>query len=989
MEDDLKVLGIFHIKETNTKIDNCFITFEFEDNESYNFKLIIKNTNNITKFYKDFQITNQCNFRNFKNQILIWKEENKFYCFEFSSNEIENKFNFLEKLNKLIISNSFKKSLNTLNNISIKYINNSNEDYTLDEFIEAIIKEEEFKFKLQNEKNIRFSQKGNLFHYNKEKKQNELILENVYFNITEIDDNSYFFINEDNGYFHLYFKLEFTRFKFYKEEDNIPEKDYSFSFSLLKFHEGKLKPYKLYLFIMENKTVDILKAFIDKFSNIIEKFQNPNFNYFSGKGKFYKQNEKNELIFENAIFNLSKIEQILYFFISENNGNIYLYSKINDSFQFSEQYIRFLYQEPEGKNKYHLFEFEDKEKCKELRQILQKNNKEIKSLNTLIIKEEEFKFKLQNEKNIRFSQKGKLFHYNKEKKQNELILENVYFNITEIDDNSYFFINEDNGYFHLYFKLEFTRFKFYKEEDNIPEKDYSFSFSLLKFHEGKLKPYKLYLFIMENKTVDILKAFIDKFSNIIEKFQNPNFNYFSGKGKFYKQNEKNELIFENAIFNLSKIEQILYFFISENNGNIYLYSKINDSFQFSEQYIRFLYQEPEGKNKYHLFEFEDKEKCKELKQILQNNNKEISIEKEEEKEKEEEEEEEEEIKKENNFNINTQLLNDGIINKNESIRNKFAIQGFKNDIIFLGKNNNTLEVFGNPNLNSISFEKEKNYRIRKIKKINLFHSETQISLLERNSIFLYDIEKSKIIKEFNHPKNEIYDFCNENKYSQMTDDNILYCINGKEIIRFDARSKEKEVMKCKDNKNLLKYISTTNDGEIIVGSSEGNIKFYDKLRYSNVKNKTPIEKPIKSIDVTKDGNYVLLTCDDCLIVFNTQCQGTNCFKSKIDWRKKNKLIYLKISEKDKYLYSLETQSFNNARFNVSGNEEESLIVTSIGNYIVVWDFNSIKKGIYDKYHIKKDYQEVIDNCFKYNSNEIIVTMPNILRIQNNNFCEFP
>ena len=742
MEDDLKVLGIFHIKETNTKIDNCFITFEFEDNESYNFKLIIKNTNNITKFYKDFQITNQCNFRNFKNQILIWKEENKFFYFEFSS---ENKLNFLEKLNKLIISNSFKKSLNELNNISIKYINNSNEDYTLDEFIEAIIKEEEFKFKLQNEKNIRFSQKGNLFHYNKEKKQNELILENVYFNITEIDDNSYFFINEDNGYFHLYFKLEFTRFKFYKEEDNIPEKDYSFSFSLLKFHEGKLKPYKLYLFIMENKTVDILKAFIDKFSNIIEKFQNPNFNYFSGKGKFYKQKEKNELIFENAIFNLSKIEQILYFFISENNGNIYLYSKINDSFQFSEQYIRFLYQEPEGKNKYHLFEFED-----------------------------------------------------------------------------------------------------------------------------------------------------------IEKY-------------------------------------------------------------------------------------------KELKQKLQNNNKEISIEKEEEKEKEEEEKEE--IKKENNFNfnINTQLLNDGIIYENKSIGNNFAIQGFKNDIIFLGKNNNTLEVFGNTNLNSISFEKEKNYRIRKIKKINLFHSETQISLLERNSIFLYDIEKSKIIKEFNHSNNEIYDFCNEKKYSQMTDDNILYCINGKEIIRFDARTsmKEKEVMKCKDNKNLLKYISTTNDGEIIVGSSEGNIKFYDKLRYSNVKNKTPIKKPIKSIDVTKDGNYVLLTCDDCLIVFNTQCQGTNCFKSKIDWREKNKFIYLKISDKDKYLYSLKMQSFNNARFNVSGNEEESLIVTSIGNYIVVWDFNSIKKGIYDKYHIKKDYQEVIDNCFKYNSNEIIVTMPNILRIQNNNFCEFP
>ena len=191
----------------------------------------------------------------------------------------------------------------------------------------------------------------------------------------------------------------------------------------------------------------------------------------------------------------------------------------------------------------------------------------------------------------------------------------------------------------------------------------------------------------------------------------------------------------------------------------------------------------------------------------------------------------------------------------------------------------------------------------------------------------------------------------------------------------------------------MKFISTTNDGKIIVGSKEGKIKIYDKSKNSYVNSymndKNHSKKIIKSIDVTKDGNYVLITCKDYLIVFKTQCNRNNYFEAQIDWPQKNKFIYLKISDKDKYLYSLEMQSFNNARFNVSGNEEESLIVTSIGNYIVVWDFNSIKNGIYDKYHIKKDYQEVIDNCFKYNSNEIIVTMPNILRIQNKNICEFP
>ena len=35
------------------------------------------------------------------------------------------------------------------------------------------------------------------------------------------------------------------------------------------------------------------------------------------------------------------------------------------------------------------------------------------------------------------------------------------------------------------------------------------------------------------------------------------------------------------------------------------------------------------------------------------------------------------------------------------------------------------------------------------------------------------------------------------------------------------------------------------------------------------------------------------------------------------------------------------------------NQEENAIVTSTGEYVVAWDFNKVKKGYLDKYHIKK------------------------------------
>ena len=90
---------------------------------------------------------------------------------------------------------------------------------------------------------------------------------------------------------------------------------------------------------------------------------------------------------------------------------------------------------------------------------------------------------------------------------------------------------------------------------------------------------------------------------------------------------------------------------------------------------------------------------------------------------------------------------------------------------------------------------------------------------------------------------------------------------------------------------------------------------------------------------------------------------------------------LKLKVLDITRYGLENQRYTVAKFNVS-KKGETNIITSLGEYVIIWNFAKIKKGILDDYKIQKVNQFVIDNQFKYDKNQIVVTMPNNLRIQN-------
>lgn len=87
----------------------------------------------------------------------------------------------------------------------------------------------------------------------------------------------------------------------------------------------------------------------------------------------------------------------------------------------------------------------------------------------------------------------------------------------------------------------------------------------------------------------------------------------------------------------------------------------------------------------------------------------------------------------------------------------------------------------------------------------------------------------------------------------------------------------------------------------------------------------------------------------CLVVYPTRLRSTGQtgFETRLG-KDKPPAIYLRLKREDVMKYGLTDIDFQPAVFdpNLRG------ILTSTGNLAIVWDFKSIRRGVFDKYNIK-------------------------------------
>ena len=374
-------------------------------------------------------------------------------------------------------------------------------------------------------------------------------------------------------------------------------------------------------------------------------------------------------------------------------------------------------------------------------------------------------------------------------------------------------------------------------------------------------------------------------------------------------------------------------------------------------------------------------------------------EKEEKKEEEKKEEKEKKVRKskKNRDEILDIDENYKEIESSKEILNKFSLNSLSNDRTFCITDDNQIVAY-KANEEKDTLEKLSSMPVIQEYEGNsvsfslglLYKSENNMLLLDENNpyvLYQYDLPKEKIISEWKTDQTSISDICSLKKTGQTTDEPLIYGVNSKSVFTLDERVNNKNSVidnKIYNIKNYANKIMSNNSGQFVTGSIKGDLRLYDKMGIKAKNLFSFYGDPIRYIDISSDNQYILLTCDKYLILINSGCNDdeTNSFLKTIKTIERKTPLRLQIKTTDIAKFGLNNANYTHAKFNMNKNGENN-IITSLGEYIIIWNYNDIRKGKIANYKIKKVNELVIDNDFKFGKgNKIIITMPTKVRIQN-------
>ena len=329
-------------------------------------------------------------------------------------------------------------------------------------------------------------------------------------------------------------------------------------------------------------------------------------------------------------------------------------------------------------------------------------------------------------------------------------------------------------------------------------------------------------------------------------------------------------------------------------------------------------------------------------------------------------------------------------------KNRQMTQAFKYDKAFLIKDDNTINILNleegennfNNNTSFIPFKNNENVQISDAK---MFNGDNQILFkdkINKDTLWQYDINKESIVQEWKCGDNgaKLIDFTHSQKLGQLSPYCDIYGINKNKIFSMDGRvNRKNKIVEDKiygpGSSKDFTCIATPQFEAFAIGSKDGNIRLYNDIN-KNAKTLIPcFGDPIISIDITKNGDYLLVTCEKYLMLINTRGDhDENAFTVTLK-RAKRKPITLKLSPEDVVNKQLGEDNYTPAKFDINKTTNETIITSSLGPYIIVWNLEQVKKGILNSYQIKNVNEYVIGNTTKFDKNKLIVTMPNKVLLQ--------
>lgn len=258
----------------------------------------------------------------------------------------------------------------------------------------------------------------------------------------------------------------------------------------------------------------------------------------------------------------------------------------------------------------------------------------------------------------------------------------------------------------------------------------------------------------------------------------------------------------------------------------------------------------------------------------------------------------------------------------------------------------------------------------------------------KNTLYKMDIEKNKIVDEWQVGDKSVVQYGPTKKFDQLTGEQTMLCLSKNGVFKIDPRvNGSNKIVQDESKEYATKYnfssIATTQHGYIAIGSKRGEIRLYDRL---GIRAKTLIPslgQPIKYLCTSADGKWLLATCDSSLLLMDLQIKsGKNAgeigFLKSMPVGDNVKTYILKISPEHATHILNQTKKplcFSRAYFNTGIGEKEDTIVTSNGPFAISWSIPKVVKG--DKKPYKLDWYDspIIENNFEFgNKDNVIVAL---------------
>lgn len=231
---------------------------------------------------------------------------------------------------------------------------------------------------------------------------------------------------------------------------------------------------------------------------------------------------------------------------------------------------------------------------------------------------------------------------------------------------------------------------------------------------------------------------------------------------------------------------------------------------------------------------------------------------------------------------------------------------------------------------------------------------------------------------------------------QLTIEKTFTGISNQALFKLDPRVADVVVQKDKKaykTNNKFNNLATTDAGQLAVSSATGEIRLYDRLGI-NAKTLLPsVGEGLKHVDVSKDGRWVLATYTDHLLLTDVRIgkgqrnEGQSGFSKSFnaDSKPTPRRLMLKPGDAARILNESGQKNldFTAARFNINEGEKlETSIVTSTGNYVVIFNINNVLKNREPKYRVRKFSNHVISSDFQFSSNNVILATTNDVAVAN-------